>query len=136
MRTYPADLRERLLQAEDAGLARAEIVRAFGVSPDSLRRWRRRRQERGTVAPARRPGRAPLIPPEQHPALRAQVAAHPDATLVEHCDRWAAERGVRVSAATMSRLLAKLGLTLKKRPSSPASGTRPSAPPSARRRPT
>ncbi len=115
MRTYPADLRERLLQAEDAGLARAEIARCFGVSPRSLARWRGRRAERGSAAPTPRPGRAPLVPPGQYPALRAQVAAHPDATLAEHCDHWAAATGVRVSAATMSRLLARLGLPLKKR---------------------
>jgi transposase len=115
VKTYPADLRERLLRAEDAGLARAEIVRAFGVSPDSLRRWRRRRAERGSAAPSPRPGRAPLIPPEQAPVLRAQVAARPDATLADHCDRWAAATGVRVSAATMSRALARLGLPLNKR---------------------
>jgi len=131
MKQYPADFRDRLLRAIDAGLDQAEAARRFGVHPDSIARWQARRAETGSAAPVPRLGRAPLIPPAQHAALRAQVAAHPDATLAAHCGRWATAHGVRVSPATMSRALARLGLPLKKRPWSPASGTRPSAPPSA-----
>ena len=115
MKQYPADFRDRLLRAIDAGLAKAEAARRFGVHPKTVARWQRERRERGHAAPLARAGRAPSIPPERHAELRAQVAAHPDATLAAPCDRWAAEQGVRVSAATMSRLLAKLGLPLKKR---------------------
>jgi transposase len=63
-----------------------------------------------------RGGRTPKIAPAQHPALRAQVAAHPDATLAEHATLWELATGVRVSSSTLSRLLAKLRITLKKRP--------------------
>ena len=115
MKQYPADFRDRLLRAIDAGLDEAEAARRFGVHPDTIARWRARRGERGTVAASPRPGRPPLIPPADRPALRAQVAARPDATLADHCARWAAAHGVRVSPATMSRALAKLGLPLKKR---------------------
>ena len=48
----------------------------------------------------------------------------PDATLAEHCARWEREQGVRVSAATMSRALRRLGWPLKKSRSTPASATR------------
>jgi transposase len=48
--------------------------------------------------------------------LQAQVAAAPDATLAQHCARWEAAQGVRVSVATMSRALRRLGITLKKSP--------------------
>ncbi len=112
---YPADLRERLLAAQDAGLAPAEIERTFGISARSLRRWRQWTRDRGDVATRPRSGRPRAIPPEQEAALRAQVAAHADATLAEHCDRWAADYGVRISTATMSRRLTKLRLPLKKR---------------------
>src|SRR5688572_5139788 len=114
MKQYPADFRDRLLRAIDAGLAAAEAARAFGVHRATIARWRARRAMTGSPAPAARPGRAPRIGPADHPALRAQVAAHPAAALAAHCDRWARERGVRVSPATMSRLLAKLGLPLTK----------------------
>ena len=44
----------------------------------------------------------------------AQVRASLDATLAEHCARWERAQGVRVSAATMSRSLARVGWPLKK----------------------
>ncbi len=112
---YPADLRERLLQAQDAGLSSAEIVRTFGISARSLRRWRQWRRERPDLGNRTSPGRPRAIAVDQWPALRAQVIADADATLAAHCARWQRTHGVRVSTATMSRLLTKLDLPLKKR---------------------
>ncbi len=112
---YSVDLRERLLTAQDAGLSAAEIARTFGISPRSLRRWRQWVRDRGDVATQPRSGRPRAIPADREAALRAQVAAQADATLAEHCTRWEADHGVRVSTATMSRLLSRLGLSLKKR---------------------
>jgi transposase len=131
MKQYSADLRERLLRAIDAGLGQAEAARLFGVGTSTIKRWKRRRRERGTLAPAPRPGRTPLIGADLRPALEAQVGAAPDATLAEHCATWEREHGVRVSETTMSRALARIGWPLKKRRSSPASGTRGPAPPGA-----
>jgi len=133
VKQYSADLRERLLGALDAGLGQAEAARLFGVGESTLKRWRRRRRQTGSAAPAPRPGRRPRIGPEAAPALVAQVRAAPDATLAEHCAAWERGRGVRVSTATMSRALRRLGWRLKKSRSSPPSGTRPSAPPGASR---
>jgi transposase len=116
MKQYPADFRDRLLRALDAGLERAEATRTFGVPDRTIRRWRQQRRETGSVAPKRRLGRRRMIGPAAESALRAQVAAHPDATLAEHCARWAATHGVTVSLATMSRTLDRLGLPLKKSP--------------------
>ncbi len=134
MKQYSVDLRERLLRAIDAGLSVAEAARLFGVGESTIRRWRRRRAS-GGLAPKPRPGRPPRIGPEQRPALEAQVRAAPDATLAEHCAAWERAQGVRLSAATMSRALARLGWPLKKSRSAPPSRTRPSAPPGARRPP-
>lgn len=130
-RAYSLDLRERLLQARDAGLAPVAIERTFGISTRTQRRWVPQHAQSGSVAPRTSPGRPLTIGPDDHPALRAQVAAHPDATLAEHCDQWAADTGVRVSPATMCRLLARLELPLKKRPWSPGNRTQPPAPPGA-----
>ena len=116
MKQYPADFRDRLLRALDAGLARAEAARTFGVTDRTIRRWQQRRRETGTVAATPRRGRQRHIGAEAEPALREQVRAHPDATLAEHCAFWAAAPGVTVSAATMSRALRRLALPLKKSP--------------------
>ena len=115
MKQYPADFRDRLLRALDAGLARAEATRTFGVTERTIRRWQQRRRETGSVAPTPRPGRRRHIDAAAEGALQVQVRAHPDATLAEHCARWAATHGVAVSPATMSRALSRLGLPLKKR---------------------
>ena len=51
------------------------------------------------------------------PNYREQLEAHPDATLEEHCARWAQARGARVSTAMLSRVIAgHFGWTRKKRP--------------------
>ena len=114
MKQYPADFRDRLLRALDAGLARAEATRTFGVSERTMRRWQQQRRATGSVAPKRRLGRRRRIGTDAEARLRAQVAAQPDATLAEHCTRWATEQGIAVSTATMSRALRRLGLPLKK----------------------
>lgn len=119
MKQYSTDLRERLLGAIDAGLPQAEAARLFGVCVSTISRWRRRQRAAGTVAALPRPGRTARIGPAQAAALQAQVAAYPDATLAAHCARWEAEHGVRVSVATMSRVLRRLGITLKKSPARP-----------------
>lgn len=100
----------------DAGRPTAEIVAWFGVHERTLRRWKQARRERGSVATRPRPGRTPKIGPAQHDALRAQVAAHPDATLAAHAALWEAATGTPVSAATLCRLFARLGITRKTRP--------------------
>lgn len=119
---YSADLRERMLQAMDAGLPAAELTRAFGISRRSLSRWRQWQRERGSLATKPRAGRPPKIAPQQHAALREQVAAEPDATLVEHCRRWEQTHGVAVSHPVMSRLLRRLDLPRKKNADRPGTG--------------
>jgi transposase len=116
MKQYSADLRERLLGAIDAGLPQAEAARLFGVCPSTIGRWRRRLRTTGAVAARPRPGRTPRIGRNQAAALQAQVAAHPDATLAQHCARWETVHGVRLSVATMSRGIRRLGITVKKSP--------------------
>jgi transposase len=114
MKQYSVDLRERLLGAIDAGLSPAEAARLFRVGPATITRWRQRQRERGELTPSARPGRPRRIGPTEEAALREQVRALPDATLAEHCAAWAAARGARLSAATMSRALARIGWPLKK----------------------
>jgi transposase len=115
-RGYSRDLRERLLRALASGLSAVEIARTTGVSPSSLRRWKHKQAAGESLDPGHSPGGPRKITAADEPALRAQVAATPDATLAEHCAQWAAGGHVAVSEATMSRTLTRLGLPLKKRP--------------------
>jgi transposase len=110
------DIRERAVAAVEAGQPVVDVARFCQNDPSTVRRWVRRTRRTGSSATLPRSGRPPVITPEQEPALRTQVAAHPDATLAMHCAWWESAHGVRPSLSTMSRTLRMLGLTLKKRP--------------------
>jgi transposase len=115
------DVRERAVAAVEAGQSVADVATFCHNDPSTIRRWVRQYRQTGSIKTRPRSGRPPVIKPEQDGALRAQVVAHPDATLAMHCVWWEASHGVRPCLSTMSRRLRALGLTLKKRPSSPAS---------------
>lgn len=115
-RGYSRDLRERLVKAVASGLSVVEIARTMDVSVSSVHRWRRKAAAGASMEPGTSPGGPRKVGPAEEDALRAQVAAHPDATLAEHCARWAADGHAEISRATMSRALARLGLPLKKGP--------------------
>ena len=119
MRPYSKDLRLRVLAAVDRGAPRGEVAATLGVSVPTIKRYLRLRRETGGVEPTPIPG----PPARKGDALAAWLPArleggHDDATLEEHCRAFAAEAGVRVSTATMSRAIRRLpgGWRLKKRP--------------------
>ena len=115
MRAYSTDLRVRVLAAVDRGARRDEVAATFGVSVPTVDRYLRRRRETGGVEPKPVPG----PPARKGEALRGwlpeRLGRHDDATLAEHCAAFAAEAGVRASAAATSRAIARPGWTRKKR---------------------
>jgi transposase len=123
MKAYSLDLRERIVQAVDGGQSAREVAERFAVGVTTVRRFVQRAAA-ADLAPRVSPGRPRMIDPELTLRLTAQLEAHPDATLAEHCQRWAAEQGVRLSPATLSRAITRLGWTRKKRPSPPVNATR------------
>jgi transposase len=126
MKPYSKDLRLRVLAAVDRGMPRKEVARVFGVSEPTIRRYMRLRRESGDVEPKPVPG----PPARKRAALEAvlpdQARTNPDLTLAEHCELFEDVHGVKVSTATMSRVFEKLGLPLKKSPSSRPSATKKS----------
>lgn len=116
MKAYSLDLRERIVRAVAAGAPRAEVARRFAVGVATVGRYVRQQRATGRLAPRPRPGRPATIGPADFPALRAQVAAAPDATLAEHSARWARTHATAPSASAMGRTLRRLDLPLKKSP--------------------
>jgi transposase len=115
MKAYSKDLRIRALDAVDQGTPRAEVVRVFRVSLPTLKRWLRRRRETGSLAPSPRPGPPAVKMGPLRAELLPQLEARPDATLEEHCREWERTHRVRVSTATMSRVIVgHFGWTRKK----------------------
>jgi len=109
------DVRERALAAIDGGHPVRDVAAFFQNDPSTIRRWLRQRARTGSGLSRPRSGRPRRIPVAQNATLEAQVAAHPDATLADHCRHWQDATGTAVSTATMCRRLQALQLTLKKR---------------------
>jgi transposase len=126
MNAYSLDLRLKVLDAIDRGIPRREVVRTFGISMPTLERYLRRRRQTEEVAPKPSPGRTPSIcatSQERH-ALWKQLEENDEATLRRHCQLWEERGGARVSVATMSRAVRKLGWTFKKSRWRPPSETK------------
>jgi transposase len=112
MEAYSQDLRERVVQACDAGTeTRREVARRFGVSTAWIRRLLQRR--RGTGSIGRLPGGRgpqPKIAGERLEKLRALVEQHPDATL----DELRRRMRLKCAKSTVYLALVRLGVSYKK----------------------
>jgi transposase len=115
MKAYSIDLRQRVLDAVDAGTPRADVVRLFSISLATLKRWLQQRSQVGHLHAKSLRGLPRRIGVDHHAALVAQLRSAPDASLAEHCRKWQQEQETTVSVATMSRALRRAGWTRKKR---------------------
>jgi transposase len=135
MKAYSLDLRQKILRACEARLgSQRAIAHLFGVSQSFVERLVHRRRTTGTMAALPHAGgRKPLCDTPILALVRVFVQEQPDATLEELCRRLQAQRGLRLSLPTMSRLLQRLGLPRKKsrftRPSGRPRGSSKRAPP-------
>ena len=102
------------MRAVAIGQPRAAVARTFAVSLSTVKRYAAQQRRTGSLAPKRQARQQPRIRPAHYPALLAQLAAQPDATLAEHCQTWAQTQGVRVSVPTMWRAIARVGWTPQK----------------------
>jgi|tagenome__1003787_1003787.scaffolds.fasta_scaffold20400403_1 transposase len=121
MEALPSKLRELVLDAYDAGLKTAEVVKRYKVSPAWARRVKQQFRERGqrTATVQAKHGPAPKLDAQDRQRLAMRVERTPDATLAELKD----ELKLSVSISTIDRALRALRLTLKKSRSAPPSRT-------------
>jgi len=126
MEAYSLDLRRRVCEACDEGeLSREEVSQQFKVSRSFVQKLLARRKSGGSIAAKPKGGGCrPLLGERDRRLLLDQVNGKADATLAELCEVLVGTGGPRVSKPTMCRVLAALGLRLKKRRCTPASGTR------------
>jgi transposase len=112
------DLRERILQAVEAGLSRRAAADKFAVSPSCVIKLMQRHRADGTVAPRKFGGHLrPALEPH-YARIGDLVAATPDITIDELRAQLAAE-GIATSRSPLGRCLLALKLTRKKRPAMP-----------------
>lgn len=137
-RPYEDDLRRKLLAAYDAGEETLEeLAERFLVSVGWAKKISAQRNRTGQAERVPyQAGRKPHAGPEAQQQVRAWIAAKPDLTLTEIQGKLRSEASVTLSIPQVWYLLRKMGLRLKKSPSTPASGTRKpiaSSAPSSRR---
>src|SRR5260370_4023172 len=109
MKAYSQHLRERIVSAIDQEKAQNEVSILFEVSPSTIKRYLRQRRLQGHLQPKKITGRPPTKRASLQARLLAQLEAHPDATLQEHCEMWEAQGGIKVSIATMGRTIQLIG---------------------------
>lgn len=111
-RAYSQDLREKAIAAMDRGVAKHEVITMFNISRDSLDRWLKQRSDTGEFQAVQgyQHGHSHRIVDWEK--FCAFVKQHGDKTQAELAELWHAP----VSARTISRALAKIEFTRKKRP--------------------
>lgn len=109
------DLRERVIQDSEAGLASKELATRYHVSRAWVDALKQRHRETGSIAPLKQTKFRRRVLEGQIDHLKTLVTAQPDATLEE------LREALRTPAAlaTIWRELNLLDLTVKKKPFTP-----------------
>lgn len=116
---YSQDLRDRVIAARDRGLKTKAVADLFAVSASWVRRVMQRRREGGETTP--RPCGGATVVKIHLERLAQLVRERPDATIAELHELL----GVACGLSAVDMALRRLGLTYKKRRSTPPSRTGP-----------
>lgn len=123
MAAISLDLRRRIIDALVDEPSSLKVAQRFRVSGSAVRKLRLKLKRTGQIAPGRAPGKERLVKGRTEETLRRLVARYPDATLIILCELLADKTGIAISETTMWRQLGRMGITLKKSPSTRRSGT-------------
>jgi putative transposase len=125
MKAYSTDLREKVMNAyNNREGSQRELAKRFSVSLSFVQSLLRRYRSSGTVEPKPHGGgQSAKLNSEQIALVRLLVEEDNDAILVELCDRLQQRAGVKISRATIGRIIQKLNLTRKKKQYMPVSDT-------------
>ncbi len=110
------DIRKRLVSAVDGGMTRRSAARRFGVAASTAIKWVDRWRRTGEVGPRPRGGDHRSQRIEAHgEEILALIEETPDITLAELADHLERAHGLVVAQSTIWRLLARRGMTFKKK---------------------
>ena len=114
MKTYPLELRQRVIKAVDNKIGtKKEIAEAFSVSTSWIRKLLQRRRETGTLEPsARTQGRKPAFKSTDLEQLNNFVQENPDSTLEEIREHFSGK--VNCSIVAIHNALKRLDWRYKK----------------------
>ena len=111
---YSDDLRERVVEAVEAGASRREAAESFSLSASSAVKWLQRWRDTGSAQA--KPSGGSTSPLEEHAEwLLALVAAQPDLTLDEIVAAMR-KQGIPGSRTAVWRFFERHNVTVKKKP--------------------
>jgi transposase len=123
METYPVEYRRRVIALTEQGKKTGEIAAVLGVAPSWVRSIKRLHRLGQSLEPKSRANHRRSLAQREGERLRARVAAHPGTTL-EDLQR---DLGLKESITNIWYALRALGLSLKKKRSTPKSGSVPTS---------
>ena len=127
MQPYSQDLRDRIVNDIERGECNQTAAAAkYSVSLSCVQKLMRQVRETGSSAakPAAGGARRKLAAAKATGVIRTEITKQPDIRLAVLCERVATQTGIQSDESLMSRELKRLGITLKKRSSTPANGRR------------
>ena len=132
MKTLPVEFRLRVLALTGDGYTTSEIAELLGVSGAWVRSIKALHRTGADLTPKSRANKRPSLAQREGDRLRAQVVAKPGTTL-EDLKR---DLNLTTSIPNLWLALKQLEISLKKKRSTPPSGTAPMSPPTARSGPS
>jgi len=114
MKAYSVDLREKIVAAVRCGMSKAQAARTFRVGATSVRRYAKLAEEGKPLNPGKAPGRKGKLGGSGMKLLEEDLRARPAITYEKRADLLCELLGIRVSKATICRMIKRLGYTRKK----------------------
>src|SRR5918998_3988279 len=97
MKAYSKDLRQKIVDAIERGMPKAQAARTFGVGISTVKRYATKAQKGEPLEPGKALGRRPKMDERVGKLLEEDLKERPFATLRERCEYVRAVSGVSVS---------------------------------------
>lgn len=113
MKAYSEDLRQKIVEATERGVSKAQAARLFNLSLSSVKRYARLARQGGSLAPGKGSGRPPKINESAKQLLEKDVQERSAATISERRRFLEHLTGESLSDSTVGRMLKRMGFSQK-----------------------
>ena len=114
-RSYGTDLRRRVIEAIEGGMATRAAARRFSIGESTAGTWYRRFRATGSVEPERQGKPSGSVLDAHEAFILGLIEETADITLAEMAERLQKERSMSVDPSTIWYFLRRRGITYKKR---------------------
>jgi transposase len=113
MKAYSEDLRQKIVEATERGISKAQVARLFNVSLSSVKRYARLACQGGSLAPGKGSGRPLKLDERAKKLLEKDVEERSAATISERRRFLEHITGESLSDSTVGRMLKRMGFSQK-----------------------